>query len=127
MKTIFQGKSCIAEYNPEKFRISYTFEGYPNVEEHKVMYQKAMEFLHQNKTVAFIMDFRKMKGTFSMLNDWTIDFFRPAVQIGLKKSAMVLNEDIFTAFAADDALKKVKLIQIQIFRDLEAAEQWCSE
>jgi len=68
-----------------------------------------------------------MKGTFTMLNDWTIELFRPAVQIGLKKSAMVLNDDIFTAFASQDALRKVKLIQIQIFKDIKEAELWCEQ
>ena len=125
MEKIFVGKTCKAEYNPEKKWIVYTFDGYPEVEEHKVMYMKAMEYLKKNKTAAFIMDFRKMKGTFTMLNDWTIEFFRPAVEIGLKKSAMVLNNDIFTKFASNDAIGKVKLIQIQTFKDPKEAENWC--
>ena len=58
------------------------------------------------------MDFRKMKGTFTMLNDWVIEFFRPAVQIGLKKSAMVLNDDIFTRFATNDALSAINFLQL---------------
>jgi len=37
----------------------YTFDGYPKIDEHKSMYTEAMEFLKKNKTVAFIMDFRK--------------------------------------------------------------------
>ena len=127
MENIFEGKTCKADYNPDKKWIVYTFDGYANVDEHKTMYREAMEFLKGNQTNYFIMDFRKMKGTFTMLNDWVIDFFRPAVQIGLKKSAMVLNDDIFTQFASNDALGKVKLIQIQVFNDIVEAEQWCEE
>lgn len=124
MEKIFEGKTCLAEYNPGNHWIIYTFDGYANVEEHKAMYMQAMEFLKNNKTRAFIMDFRKMKGTFTMLNDWVIEFFRPAVEQGLEKSAMILNDDVFTQFASNDAIRKVKMIQIQVFKEMSEAEQW---
>ena len=107
MENIFEGQICKADYNPDKKWIVYSFNRYPVIEEHKAIYLKAMEFLKKNKITASIMDFRKIKGAFTMLNDWTIDFFRPAVHIGLKKSAMVLNDDIFTQFASNDAITKI--------------------
>lgn len=127
METIFKGKTCFASYDSTKQRINFVFDGYANIEEHKNMYSKALIFLNTNKTVAFLMDFRKMKGTFTMMNDWVIENLRPAVELGLAKNAMILNDDVFTAFAANDALKKVTLIQIQIFKNDEDAEKWLSE
>ena len=127
MEKLFEGKTCIAEYNREKQRIRYTFDGYANIDEHKAMYQKAMAFLANNKTTAFLFDFRNMKGTFTMLNDFVVQLFRPAVEQGLKKSAMVLNNDVFTAFSSDDAIKKISLIQVQVFKEINEAETWCDE
>ena len=124
---IFECKTSKAEYVSEKNRIIYTFDGYPNIEDHKRMYLKAMEFTKNNRVVSFIMDFRKMKGTFTMLNQWVIDTLRPSVELGLKKGAMILNEDAFTLFSANDAIKKVKLIQIQAFKTTEDAEEWLDE
>lgn len=127
METLFEGKTCKADYKADKQRIVFTFDGYADIDEHKGMYIKVGEFLKSNKTTNFIMDFRKMKGTFTGLNDWVIEFFKPAVELGLKKSAMVLNNDIFTAFASNDAISKVKLIQLQAFNDYNEAEQWCEK
>ena len=127
MEQIFKGKSCQAEYNSDKNRIVYTFNGYAEVEEHKSMYLKAFGFMKNNKTTSFIMDFRQMKGTFTMLNDWAIETFRPAVEMGLSKCAMILNNDIFTAFASNDAINKVRLIQIQVFKEFKEAEAWCDK
>lgn len=127
MELLFKGKTSVAEYDEGKKCMSFTFDGYANVEEHKSMYVKAFEYMKTHTTEAFIMDFRNMKGTFTMLNDWVIETFRPAVAMGLKKTAMILNEDIFTQFAANDALKKVTLIKIQVFKDLEDADKWLAE
>lgn len=127
MEIIFSGNSCKAEYNPLKKRIVYVYEGYPNTHEHKSMYMEAMEFMKKNTTVAFIMDFRNMKGTFTMLNDWVIEFFRPAAATGLKKCAMVLREDVTLDFAVSDALKKVKIVQLQAFKDFKQAELWSEQ
>lgn len=127
METIFKGKTCIASYDGAKQRINFVFDGYANVEEHKDMYLEVLNFLKTNKTVAFMMDFRKMKGTFTMMNDWVIENLRPAIELGLTKNALILNDDVFTAFAANDALKKITLIQIQIFRNDEDAEKWLTE
>jgi len=124
MEEIFKGKTCKSEYDSDKSRIVFTFNGYAEIDEHKKMYEISSEFLKKNKTIAFIMDFRGILGTFTMLNDWVIDFFKPAVELGLKKSAMVLNNDIFTAFASNDAIKKVKLIEVQVFKSIEEAEKW---
>ena len=50
MVRIFEDKTCKTEYNSEKRRIKYVFDGYANVEENKQMYQQAMEFLKTNPT-----------------------------------------------------------------------------
>ncbi|MEQ9440894.1 MAG: hypothetical protein RIG62_17740 [Cyclobacteriaceae bacterium] len=124
MIQVFHGKTCQAVYDSENDRMLYSFNGYAVIDEHKAMYRKTMEFAKEHKVVSFMMDFRAMKGTFTFLNDWVIQTLTPAVALGLKKGAMVLNEDIFTAFSANDAISKVTLIQLQVFEDPEEARHW---
>ena len=127
MKTLFEGKTCIAEYFPEKRRVIYTLNGYPNVDEHKKMYLEIFEFMKSNPVNAFMHDLRQMKGTFTQLNDWLVETFRPAIQLGLKYGALVLNNDVFTAFAASDVIKKATVVQIQVFKTVAEAEKWLDD
>ncbi|MBN2611143.1 MAG: hypothetical protein JXB00_06270 [Bacteroidales bacterium] len=56
METLFEGKSCKAEYIKEKKLVFYTLTGYADVEEHKKMYIKVFDFMQSNKIVAFLHD-----------------------------------------------------------------------
>ena len=127
MKKLFEGSTVIAEYMPDRQLVIYTLDGYVDIEEHKKMYLEIIEFMKTNKVVAFMHDLRNMKGTFTQINDWLVETFRPAIELGLKYSAMVLNDDIFTAFAANDIAGKVKIIKLQIFRSEADAEVWLDE
>lgn len=127
MTEIYKGKSCKATYMPEKKNILFEFEGIANIEEAKDMYVKVLEFMKTHKTISFINDLRLLKGTFTKLNAWVVEQMRPAIQMGLKYDAMVVNQDIFTSFAIDDLMKKVSVLEIQLFQTIEEAEKWISE
>ncbi len=127
MTEIFNGKSCRATYAQEKKQIIFEFEGIANIEEAKDMYVKVLDFMKTHKTVAFINDLRQLKGTFTKLNNWVVEQMRPAIQMGLKYDAMVVNNDIFTSFAIDDLMKKVSVLEIQLFQTMEDAEKWLDE
>lgn len=124
---LFDGKTCKAEYIAEKKTVLYTIIGYINVEENKEMYLKVFEFMKSNLTIAFMHDFKQMRGTFTQMNDWIVELFRPATQLGLKYEAMILNDDVFTQFAANDVIKKVTIVQIQVFKTREDADKWIDE
>ncbi|MBN2611142.1 MAG: hypothetical protein JXB00_06265 [Bacteroidales bacterium] len=68
-----------------------------------------------------------MKGTFTQLNDWIVNTFRPATQLGLRYAAMIMNDDIFTEFAANDIINKSKVLQFQVFKSKEDADAWIDE
>jgi hypothetical protein len=127
MKVIFDGKSCKAEYIADKQRVYFTFLGYPNLDEAKEMYLKVFECMKLNRVIGFLSDLREMKGTFTSMNDFLVDTFRPAVELGFRHSAMVLNNDIFTGFATNDLIKKSKIVQIQVFNSVENAQTWLDE
>lgn len=124
MKELFKGSTCTAQYVSDSKRVIFNFDGYPHIQEHKEMYTSVMANIDTNPITAIILDFRKMKGTFTGLNEWVIETMRPAIAKGLTKSAMVVNDDVFIAFAANDALKKITLIQVQVFKTREDAEAW---
>ncbi len=127
METIFEGKSAKATYDSDKKRVVFFLSGYTNPEEHKQMYLKVLELAKEGKVKAFLHDLRNLKGTFSQMNDWLVETFRPVVENGLRYSALILNDDVFTAFAANDIIKKSKILQIQIFKTQEEAEKWLDE
>lgn len=124
MEKIFEGRTCIAEYIPDKKRIFFNVNGYLDVEEQKKMYLKVFEFMKSNLVVAFMHDLRQMKGTFTNLNDFLVETFRPATELGFRYAALILNDDVFTAFAANDIISKAKVVQIQVFKSISEAEQW---
>jgi len=66
-KILFDGKTCQAEFLAEKRTVLYTLIGYINVEENKEMYMTVFEFMKTNKVIAFMHDFKQMKGTFTQL------------------------------------------------------------
>ena len=127
MEIIFEGQTCKAVFIPEKKRVFYTMVGYAKPEEHKEMYVKVFEMMKTKPVVAFMHDLRQMKGTFTQLNDWLVETFRPAVELGFRHAALILNDDVFTAFAANDIINKVSIVQMQIFKNQEEAEKWLDE
>ena len=127
MEKLFEGSSCQAEYIPEKKRVFFMLNGYAKPDEHKEMYLKVLEFMKSNPVVAFMHDLRQMKGTFTQMNDWLVETFRPATQLGFRSGALILNDDVFTAFAASDIINKAKIVRIQIFKTKEEAEHWLDE
>lgn len=127
MELIFEGQTCKAELIPEKKRVFYTLEGYSKPEEHKEMYLKVFELMKTRPVVTFMHDMKQMKGTFTQLNDWLVETFRPAVELGFRCGALILNDDVFTAFAASDIMKKVQIVQLQVFKAQEEAEKWLDE
>jgi len=47
--------------------------------------------------------------------------------MGLKYEAMILNDDVFTQFAANDVIKKATIVQFQVFKNREDADIWIEE
>jgi hypothetical protein len=127
MTEIFNGKSCKAAYIAEKKWMVFIFDGIPNIDEAKNMYVQVLEFMKTHKTIAFINDLKKLKGTFTKMNNWVVEQMRPAIKMGLKYDALVVNDDIFTSFAINDLMKKVTGLEIQLFQQMEEAEKWLDE
>ena len=68
-----------------------------------------------------------MKGTFTSLTGWIIKGMSPAIEMGLKYDAMIVNEDVFTTFAIKDFIKKTPRLKIKLFRSETDAVDWIDE
>jgi hypothetical protein len=124
MELIFEGKTCKSEFLQDKKRIYITNYGYINLDENKEMYLKILKFMREHNVIAFLHDLRELKGTFTQLNDWVIEAFKGESKLSIKSNALILNNDIFTEFATQDIISKVKSIEYQIFKNLTEAEEW---
>ncbi len=120
----YKHESCEAAYLKDKKRMVFVNKGYINIDATKEMYQKALELMQTHKTVAFLNDLKYIKGTFTTMNAWLFENMKDSISLGLKYDAMVLNDDIFTAFAANDFVKNVKILEVQIFKTMEEAKKW---
>lgn len=127
MESIYSCPSATATYDAQNQWAIISFDGYPNTEDHKKMYQAIQVHAKTHKMVALLMNFKGFKGTFTNLSDWVIDTLRPCVATGLKQVALVLNDDVFTIFSANTSVGKVKLVEVQLFKDMIEAKQWMSQ
>lgn len=124
MEKISEHSSCSAVYDAEKQRINFKFAGYLNIEEAKKMYNIVLEFMKKNEVISFLNDLKEVKGTFTNLTKWLFENMASMIELGLKYDALVLSDDIFTIFAADDFIKKATHLEVQVFKSNSEAEQW---
>ena len=127
MKEIYKSANSEVTYHEDTKTVRFELNGYLNQEDAKMMCLTAMDFLKRQQVPAFLHDFRKMKGTFTSLTGWIIKEMSPAIEMGLKYDAMIVNEDIFTTFAIEDFIKKTPRLNIKLFRSESDAIDWIAE
>ncbi len=127
METIFEDKGLKAVYYKEKKRIHFYAEGYLNIDTAKQMYMTVFGFMKSNDVVSFLNDLTCLKGTFTNLSRWLFENMQDMIKIGLKYDALVISDDIFTQFAANDFAKRSTKLELQIFNNLNEAEEWLEE
>lgn len=126
METVFETKFCKAYYLPEKKRMLFKFHGYADLEDAKQMYLEVMKVMEKKPVVSFLNDLREMKGTFTGLTGWILENVVPVLDLGLKYDALVLNQDVFTIFSANDFASKISNLELQLFKSMDDAEAWLS-
>jgi hypothetical protein len=127
MEIIFEDKGLKAVYFKEKKRILFIVDGYLNIDAAKQMYMTVFGFMKTNHVVSFLNDLTSLKGTFTNLTKWLFENMQDMIKIGLKYDALVISNDIFTQFAANDFAKKSTHLELQIFNNLSEAEKWLEE
>jgi hypothetical protein len=124
METVFEGKTCRAEFMPERKLVFCSLIGPADAAEHKAMDRAVLAFVTSDRVVAFAHDFRQMTDSVGQLNDWLLETFRPALALGLRYHALVMGGEFFKKIITTQALSQANLIQYSIFDSREKAEHW---
>lgn len=91
-----------------------------------------LEYLRESKTTFVLNDTRHVIGSWDEANDWIANEWMPkAVEMGLRKFAHVVSDDLFAQLSAEfmeDNSKKIDGgFQMRLFDNLKEAEKWLSE
>lgn len=124
METLFEGKTCRAEFMPERKLVFCSLIGLSDLAEQRAMEQKILLLAKTKRVMAFAHDFRQMSDTFTQLNDWLLDTFRPTVTLGLRYHALVMGGELFKKIITTQALRSAGLVQYSIFDSRDKAESW---
>lgn len=123
-EVILENDFGIAVYDRNNMIIEISFNGRVNVDSMKSIFIKSMSFMETNPTKGLVNDLSQMTGTFTNLNEWILSDMKPTYDLGLRKSALVVSDDIFTEFAAQDLQNKAKLVEFKIFKQPNEAFEW---
>lgn len=128
MKPVTKNDLAEANYDAEKKIIHYKFVGNVNVTLATEFLNNVLEFSKDNKIKGIHCDISKLKGTFTMMNDYLVnEYFPVLIKQGLQCNSMVVSSDIFTQFATNDLIQKMGNFIIRNFKDLDEAYTWVEE
>jgi hypothetical protein len=125
---IYNSEIADITYSKSEFMAELVWKQNTNSEEFKNIYSFAVNFAFVNKVYFFLSDMRN-EGLVS-LDDvkWlTREVISKAQEIGIKKIALVSEDDIiFSSIYAESVKKKLEksAIHVQIFNDIITARAW---
>ncbi len=128
MVLIYENKFGKAEYDEATKTVRTQYIGISMVEPIKDYLQKVIQYSEKHPIRHGITNLTQMKGTFTGAMDFIEgEFYPKMINNGLQTYAMVISNDIFTKFAADELTKKIGgKLDWQVFSSLEEAEKWTS-
>jgi hypothetical protein len=126
METIYLSDFQKVYFDRSKRIINLQYNGFPDNKSGFEGLRKVMEFSSSNPVRGAINDCLKMKGTFSMVNDFVAKEYMPRlVQNGLKAYAIVLSDDVFTKFSAEQLIQKLgENANMRFFNNKQEAQKW---
>jgi hypothetical protein len=125
---VFDNENAIMTYSKTDFTLELIWKSEVSSEEFRKVYVSGLKFASENKVHNFLSDIRK-EGLVS-LDDvkWlTNSVISNANQLGIKKIALINEEElIFSSIYAESLKKKIEnfSIQVNLFRDLSSARTW---
>ena len=92
---------CTLHYDAQKQCNYLTWEGYCSGQDVKIGLEAGLELLRSNNCPRMINDSRLGSGPWGEANEWIITNWTPrAHQQGLRKSAMIVSQNVFSAMSA---------------------------
>jgi hypothetical protein len=128
MEMINTNVFCSAKYERNSKIVYYHYVGPMHTGFGMQTLQAVMRFAESNPVEGIVSDISTMKGTFVNINVFLEKEYYPhMIRHGLKCSAIVLSNDLFTKFGAQDLLKNVGDFQLRMFDNFADAERWVFE
>jgi hypothetical protein len=126
MILIYENKYGKAEYETAKKTVRTQYVGISMVEPIIDYLQKVIQYSEIHPIRHGITNLTQMKGTFTGAMGFIEgEFYPKMINNGLRTYAMVISNDIFTKFAADELTKKIGgKLDWKVFSSLEEAEKW---
>jgi hypothetical protein len=125
---VFDTENAVMTYSKIDFSVELIWKKDITSEEFRQVYLKGLDFASKNKVFFFLSDIRN-EGLVS-LDDvkWlTREVIAKANNIGIKKIALVNEDDlIFSSIYAESLKKKIEnySIQVNVFSDISSARNW---
>jgi hypothetical protein len=128
MELIYENKYGKAEYDRATKTVRTQYIGVSITEPIIDYLSKVILYSEKQRIKHGITNLTQMKGTFTGAMDFIENEFYPKmINNGLITYAMVISNDIFTKFAADQLTKKIGgKLDWRVFSSLEEAEKWTS-
>jgi hypothetical protein len=126
MELIYENKYGKAEYDSTTKTVRTQYIGISMVEPIIDYLRKVIQFSQKYPIRHGVTNLTQMKGTFTGAMDFIENEFYPKmINNGLLTYAMVISNDIFTKFAAEELTKRIGgKLDWRVFSDLEEAEKW---
>ena len=126
MELIYENKYGKAEYDRAARIVRTQYTGVAVTEAIKDYLSKVILFSEKQPIRHGITNLTQLKGTFTGAMDFIENEFYPKmIDNGLQTYAMVISNDIFTKFAADQLTKKIGgKLDWRVFSSIEDAEKW---
>jgi hypothetical protein len=126
MILIYENKFGKAEYDEPNKIVRTQYIGIANTEAIIDYLSKVITYSETHPIKHGVTNLSQLKGTFTGAMDFIEGQFYPKmIQNGLLTYAMVISNDVFTKFSADQLTKKIEgKLDWQIFSDINEAEEW---
>jgi hypothetical protein len=128
MELIYENKYGKAEYDHANRTVRTQYVGIAITESIIDYLEKVILYAEKHPIKHGVTNLSQMKGTFTGALDFIENIFYPKmIKNGLRTYAMVVSDDIFTKFAADQLTQKISgKLDWRVFSSLEEAEKWTS-
>lgn len=126
MTEFFKNASGSLRYDSSTKLIYQKAEEVPiNTDQIKDSLKAIMNFVEKNEVKGLVVDISRVKGTFSMLNEYIATVYTPKIiSHGVSFNAVVVSNDTFTKFATDQLVQKIRDFEIRTFQNFADAEAW---
>ena len=86
---------------------------------------KAIEVIKEHSCTRWVGDLREMKGSFDSSASWLFQTAVPqAMQYGLRRSALIWPENVFSKLSVKDTMKKISFLELRAFDKPETTFEW---